>query len=86
MRNYRKLISNRDCFFSHYSLTISPHIRGIVYDTAIKYGGLEEWEFLWNKYLKTIDATEKSRMLYALSGSKEPWLLSRFVFSTVFNV
>ena len=73
-------------FFSHCSLTISPHIRGIVYHTAIKYGGLEEWEFLWNKYLKTIDATEKSRMLYALSGCKEPWLLSRFVFTTVFNV
>lgn len=61
------------------SLVISPHIRDIVYHTAIKFGGVEEWEFLWNKYQKTIDATEKSRMLYALSGSKEPWLLNRLL-------
>ena len=61
---------------------ISPHIRDIVYHTAIKFGGVEEWEFLWNKYQKTIDATEKSRMLYALSGSKEPWLLNRSLFDS----
>jgi len=61
------------------SLAISPHIRGIVYHTAIKFGGVEEWEFLWNKYQSTIDPTEKSRMLYALSGTKEPWLLDRLL-------
>ena len=60
-----------------FSLTISPHLRDIVYHTAIKFGGLEEWEFMWEKYQNSIDATEKSRILYALTGTKEPWLLNR---------
>ena len=60
-----------------FSLTISPHLRDIVYHTAIKFGGLEEWEFMWEKYQTSIDATEKSRILYALTGTKEPWLLNR---------
>lgn len=50
-----------------------------MYHTAIKFGGVEEWEFLWKKYQDTIDPTEKSRMIYALSGSKEPWLLNRLI-------
>lgn len=61
------------------SLVISPHIRSIVYHTAIKFGGVEEWEYLWTKYENTIDPTEKSRMLYALAGTKEPWLLERLL-------
>ena len=60
-----------------FSLTISPHLRDIVYHTAIKFGGLEEWEFMWEKYQNSIDATEKSRILYSLTGTKEPWLLNR---------
>lgn len=59
------------------SLTISPHIRDIVYHTAIKFGGIEEWEFMWQRYQASVDPTEKSRILYALSGTKEPWLLNR---------
>ncbi|KAK2562234.1 Endoplasmic reticulum aminopeptidase 1 [Acropora cervicornis] len=46
---------------------------------AHAFGGVEEWEFLWKKYQDTIDPTEKSRMIYALSGSKEPWLLNRLL-------
>lgn len=65
------------------SLTISPHLRDIVYHTAIKFGGLEEWEFMWEKYQKSIDATEKSRILYALTGTKEPWLLNRILESSL---
>lgn len=59
------------------SLTISPHIRDIVYHTAIKFGGIEEWEFMWQRYQDSVDPTEKSRILYALAGTKEPWLLDR---------
>ncbi|KAL9980512.1 hypothetical protein ACROYT_G009112 [Oculina patagonica] len=61
------------------SLTISPHIRDIVYNTAIKFGGIEEWEFMWQRYQNSVDATEKSRILSALTATKEPWLLERIL-------
>ena len=58
-----------------YSLNISPHIRTMVYHTAVKYGGAEEWNFLWNRFSKSIDATERGKIMYALAGSREPYLI-----------
>jgi hypothetical protein len=34
-------------------------------------GGEEEWNLLWKRYLKSLDATEKNTILSALACSKD---------------
>ncbi|XP_052097491.1 aminopeptidase N-like isoform X1 [Mytilus californianus] len=50
-----------------------------VYDTAIKYGGVKEWDFVYNRYKTSNVASEKLTSLVALSHSREVWILSRFL-------
>ncbi|XP_023293113.2 aminopeptidase N [Lucilia cuprina] len=58
---------------------ISPNLRGIVYCAAVQYGTEAEWEFAFERYLKTSVSTEKEIILTALGCSKEPWILSRYL-------
>ncbi|KAM7359628.1 suppressor of ER stress-induced death isoform 1-T6 [Cochliomyia hominivorax] len=58
---------------------ISPNLRGIVYCTAVQYGTEAEWEFAFERYLKSSVSTEKEIILTALGCSKEPWILSRYL-------
>lgn len=54
-------------------------MRGIVYCTAVQYGTEAEWEFAFERYLKSSVSTEKEIILTALGCSKEPWILSRYL-------
>ena len=56
---------------------IDPGIKSTVYCVAIAEGGIDEWEFAWNQYQTANVAAEQSRLLSALSCSKETWILSR---------
>ncbi|XP_052787465.1 aminopeptidase N-like isoform X1 [Mya arenaria] len=58
---------------------IDPGLKSTVYCTAIAEGGIEEWEFALNQYRTANVAAEKSRLLSALSCSKETWILSRYL-------
>ena len=51
----------------------------MVYCTAIREGGEEEWEFAWGRYQAANVASEKSRLLSALGCTGEIWMLSRSV-------
>lgn len=54
-------------------------LKGVIYCQAIKYGGAEEWDFLWKRYENSNVASEKARLLSALGCSTETWLLNRSV-------
>ncbi|XP_015127700.1 aminopeptidase N isoform X1 [Diachasma alloeum] len=58
---------------------ISPNLKIVVYCTAIRTGGQAEWDFAWERYLKTNVGTEKDLLLYALGCTREPWILSRYL-------
>ena len=62
------------------SFSIPPNLRQVVYPAGIAFGGDEEWQFLWNRYLTSFDPYEKSLCLYSLSFSREPWILNRYDF------
>merc|ERR1719153_1277968 len=49
------------------------------YCNAISNGGLEEWDFAWERYKKSLVASEKSALLSALGCTKEVWLLNRYL-------
>ena len=60
-----------------FSLRIDPGLKYTVYCTAIKQGGQAEWDFAYNQYKTSQVASERAKLLSALSCTKVPWLLKR---------
>uniref|UniRef100_A0A669BKB4 Aminopeptidase n=1 Tax=Oreochromis niloticus TaxID=8128 RepID=A0A669BKB4_ORENI len=58
---------------------ISPNLRTTVYCSAIAEGGAVEWDFAWKMYKSATIASEAEKLLYALSCTKQPWLLNRYL-------
>ncbi|KAH1012794.1 hypothetical protein HUJ05_011888 [Dendroctonus ponderosae] len=58
---------------------VPKDLRSAVYCTALKNGGENEWNFLWNKYQQSNVATERNSLLNVLGCTREIWLLSRYL-------
>jgi len=52
-------------------------LRRAIYCSAIATGDEDDWEFVWEEYQRTTVAAEKDKLRYALSCTKEIWLLNR---------
>ena len=50
-----------------------------MYCTAIKHGSRAEWDFASNEYDKEMDANSKRSLQYAMSCTREPWLVMRYL-------
>lgn len=59
--------------------TLDVDLKTVIYYYGIANTGYEEWDELFKKYQSTTVASEKSKLLYGLSGSSEPWLLRRLL-------
>uniref|UniRef100_A0A3Q3EZX3 ERAP1-like C-terminal domain-containing protein n=1 Tax=Labrus bergylta TaxID=56723 RepID=A0A3Q3EZX3_9LABR len=59
--------------------SISPNLKSTVYCSAIAAGGVEEWDFAWSMFKKATIASEAEKLMYALSCTKQPWLLNRYL-------
>ncbi|XP_056135222.1 aminopeptidase Ey-like isoform X2 [Lampris incognitus] len=59
--------------------TIHPNLRSTVYCSAIAAGGKAEWDFGWSMYKNATIASEAEKLMYALSCTKHPWLLNRYL-------
>lgn len=55
--------------------TVPNNLMGTIYCVSIANGGQSEWDFLWQTYLKSNNANEKSNILNALACTKHVWLL-----------
>ncbi|KAF5299269.1 hypothetical protein FQA39_LY02442 [Lamprigera yunnana] len=62
---------------------ISPNLKNIIYCVAIRAGGQEEWDFAWERYLKSNVGSEKDVIMSALGCSRETWILSRYLYRAV---
>ncbi|KAF6722116.1 Aminopeptidase N [Oryzias melastigma] len=58
---------------------IHANLRTTVYCNAIAAGGVAEWNFAWSKFEEATIAIEADKLRYALSCTKEPWLLNRYL-------
>ncbi|XP_039995564.1 aminopeptidase Ey-like [Xiphias gladius] len=58
---------------------ISPNLKSTVYCSAIGGGGEKEWDFAWSMYKSATIASEADKLMYALSCTKQPWLLNRYL-------
>lgn len=58
--------------------------RKTVYCSSIKKGGLEEWQFLWDRFKEsTNDSSAAEVMLPALSCTREPWIVTMLITETL---
>ncbi|TRY66396.1 hypothetical protein DNTS_003361 [Danionella cerebrum] len=58
---------------------IDPNLRRAIYCSAVASGDDNDWEFVWDEYQKATVAAEKDKLRYALSCTKEIWLLNRYL-------
>lgn len=58
---------------------IDINLLEIVYITAIREGGETEWNFLWERFLKSSDQFEKQKLIYALGASTEQQLIIKYL-------
>ncbi|XP_052438469.1 aminopeptidase N [Carassius gibelio] len=56
-----------------------PNLKKEIYCSVIANGDEDDWEFAWEEYQKATDAAEKDKLRYALSCTKEIWLLNRYL-------
>lgn len=62
---------------------IPPNLKTVVYCNAIAAGGVKEWDFGWAMFKNSTIAAEAEKLMYALSCTKEPWLLNRYLQYTI---
>ncbi|XP_069384059.1 aminopeptidase N-like isoform X2 [Paralichthys olivaceus] len=58
---------------------IHPNLRSTVYCNAIAAGGAKEWDFAWSEFKNATIASEAEKLRSALSCTKQPWLLNRYL-------
>lgn len=78
----RKFINHSSIYFGKLQESFSripKDFRYTVFCAALRHGGVEEWEFLWDRYKKSNVGAEKATILASLGCTREIWLLSRFV-------
>jgi ERAP1-like C-terminal domain len=60
------------------SNAIAPELRGLVYDTVIRFGNETYYNDMLKRYREaTTDASERSRAMYALARTLQPNLIGR---------
>lgn len=50
----------------------------MIYTVGVMEGGLEEWDYVWNRSQATNVAVEREMLMSALGQSQKPWLLWRY--------
>lgn len=58
---------------------VPPNYRQIVYCTAIREGTEIEWNFVFDQYLNETDSNIKNTLQAAMSCSRLPWLISKYL-------
>ena len=62
---------------------IPADIKGPVYNTAIRFGGQEEWNFLFQQFLASEVDGERKRMIYGLGSTEDVARINNFLAMTI---
>jgi aminopeptidase N len=63
---------------------IDANLREVVYSTAIRQGGEEEWEFLWQRFLEETVDSERLKLIYTLGVSKNETSILKYLNETLY--
>ena len=64
-------------FYCLRNISLDVNLKSLIYFYGIASTSSQEWDKLFEKYLASTAASEKNKLLYGLSGSREPWVLRR---------
>nr|CAD7397437.1 unnamed protein product [Timema poppensis] len=76
-REFAALMNDPDSYY------ISPNLKSVVYCNGLRFGGEEEWDFLWNRYLNHNVNTEQVIILGVLGCTKNETLAHRYLRKTI---
>lgn len=65
----------------HYIFRLPSDYSAVIYTVGVMEGGLEEWDYVWNRSQATNVAVEREMLMDALGQSQKPWLLWRYSLS-----
>ncbi|XP_068266131.1 aminopeptidase N [Nyctibius grandis] len=58
---------------------IPPNLRSSIYCTMVATGGEEAWDFIWERFKEATVVSEADKLRTALSCSRHPWILNRYL-------
>ncbi|NXN59363.1 AMPN Aminopeptidase, partial [Rynchops niger] len=58
---------------------IPPNLRSSIYCSVVATGGEEAWNFIWDRFREAAVVSEADKLRTALSCSREPWILKRYL-------
>uniref|UniRef100_A0A0L8GD67 ERAP1-like C-terminal domain-containing protein n=2 Tax=Octopus bimaculoides TaxID=37653 RepID=A0A0L8GD67_OCTBM len=61
------------------NIGLELELNSIIYCIGVRYGDEDEWNFVYNKYKTSTVVIEKSSILNALSCTRHPWLLNKYL-------
>ncbi|XP_062618582.1 aminopeptidase N-like, partial [Saccostrea cucullata] len=59
-------------------ITLPSDYSSVIYMVGVREGGVEDWDYVWNKSQSTNVAVEREMLMEALGQSQKPWLLWRY--------
>ncbi|XP_023671110.1 alanyl (membrane) aminopeptidase-like b [Paramormyrops kingsleyae] len=62
---------------------IQSNLKSAIYCSAIAVGGEKEWDFAWEAYINATIASEKDKLRYGMSCSRNIWILNRYLTYTL---
>nr|CAD7599193.1 unnamed protein product [Timema genevievae] len=74
---FTNLMNNPDNYL------VNPDLKTVVYCNALRYGGEEEWNFLWNRYLTHNVNTEQVLILGVLGCTRNETLAHGYLAKTI---
>lgn len=57
--------------------SVPANLKAVAYSAGVKFGGLEEWKFAWDKFKESQIPSEKSIWMHALADSPHPYILQQ---------
>eukprot|EP00095_Tigriopus_kingsejongensis_P000725 snap_masked-scaffold338_size202645-processed-gene-1.10 protein:Tk00725 transcript:snap_masked-scaffold338_size202645-processed-gene-1.10-mRNA-1 annotation:"endoplasmic reticulum aminopeptidase 1" len=58
---------------------VPPNLKRVTYSSGVRFGGLVEWKFAWDKYKESLVPSEKSIWMRALADSPHPYILQQYL-------
>ncbi|XP_048750155.2 aminopeptidase N-like [Ostrea edulis] len=78
---YKRAVEYAKGMFYHWKndgITLPSDFASMIYTVGVSEGGMEEWDYVWNRSLSTNVAVEREMLMQALGQSQKPWLLWRY--------
>jgi len=58
---------------------IAANLKGAIYLAGVKYGTIDNWNFLWKRRQSTKVPTEKRKIMFALTDTQDPAILKKYL-------